>query len=215
MHKETGCGWIGDLGKLEKHLAFGEIGGECQFVVVKCTVSNRCKVKILRSLLKHHVENVCQFLCEHCGYQSTYLVITTEHYDQCSNYPLHCPNNCSKQTHPRGELDVHLASCTEQEVDCTFSEIGCKEKMKRRLLQQHLETNMLQHQMIMCTMIKALQKDNQELQKQMCILSKESAITVRKIDLPLFLSKMTQSSSIHPVAPVVFEIPFTIAKKFI
>ena len=109
-HKETGCNWIGDLGKLEKHLGVGESSGECQFVAIQCTVSNLCKVKILRNSLKHHVDNVCQyrhFKCKHCDYQSTYLMITTEHFDQCPKYPLHCPNNCSMQTVPRDQLYRH------------------------------------------------------------------------------------------------------------
>ena len=84
MHKDAGCKWIGDLGKLEHHLAIGEIKGECQCVTVKCTVSDLCKSQILRRYFAHHIKNTCkhrQFNCQHCGYRSTYLVITTEHYD--------------------------------------------------------------------------------------------------------------------------------------
>ena len=214
MYKETGCKWIGDLGKLEQHLANGKSDGECQFVVVKCTISDLCKVKILRSSFNHHT-NVCQyrqFKCKHCGYQSTYLIITTEHYNQCPDYPVLCPNNCSKQTYPQGQLDTHLASCPEQAVDCTFSEMGCKKKVKRQQLQQHLETNVLQHQMIMCTTIKQLQKDKQELEKQVGILGKESAMAVKESNWPLYLQKMSQISSFYVETPVVFEIPFTIAR---
>ena len=150
-------------------------------------------MKTLRSSLKHHVNNICQyrqFKCEHCGYQSTYLVITTEHYDQCSKYPLYCPNNCSTLTYPRDQLDLHLGLCPEQIVDCAFSEMGCRERMKRRLLQQHLESNMLQHQMIMCTKIKGLQKDNKELQKDNKELQKD------KQDLEKQVGVLTRKSEI-------------------
>ena len=225
MHKETGCKWIGDLGKLEQHLAIGKNDGECQFVMVKCTISDLCKVKILRNALNNHTNNVCQyrqFRCEHCGYQSTYLVITTEHYDQCPDYPVLCPNNCSKQTHPRGQLDAHLTLCPEQEVDCTFSEMGCKEKLKRRQLQQHLTTNSLQHQMIMCQAyrlqnetIALLQQDKQKLEEQVACLTKDmknlqTLMSTREINWPLYLNRMSLIASVCPVAPIILEIPFKV-----
>ena len=226
IYKETGCKWIGDLGKLEKHLTIGESIGECQFVIVKCTVSNLCKVKILRNSLKHHVDNVCQyrqFQCEHCSYQSTYLMITTEHFDQCPKYPLHCPNNCSKQTHPRDQLDIHLASCPEQEVDCTFSAMGCREKVKRQHLQHHLSTNLLQHQMIMCQAyhaqnetIASLQRDKLKLQEQVTCLTRNIEKlqifmpTTKEVDWPLYLHKISQIASISPIAPIILEVPFKV-----
>ena len=225
MHKETGCKWIGDLGKLEQHLAIGKNDGECHFVMVKCTVSELCKVKILRNALNNHTNNVCQyrqFRCEHCGYQSTYLVITTEHYDQCPDYPVLCPNNCSKQTYPRGQLDAHLTLCPEQEVDCTFSEMGCKEKLKRRQLQQHLTTNSLQHQMIMCQAyrlqnetIALLQQDKRKLEEQVSCLADQLQILampvnqIKEINWPLYLYKMSQINSV-PISPVIFEIPLRV-----
>ena len=229
MHKETGCKWVGDLGKLEQHLAIGETDGECQFVVVKCTISDLCEAKILRNVLKSHINNACQyrqFKCEHCGYQSTYLVITTEHYDQCPDYPVLCPNNCSEKSYPHSQLDTHLASCPEQEVDCTFSEMGCKEKVKRRQLQQHLTTNSLQHQLIMCQAyrlqnetIALLQQDKRKLKEQVAYLTKDlekvkTVIPVREVDWPLYLHKMSQNASVCPIAPIIFELQFKVNKKF-
>ena len=80
-------------------------------------------------------------------------------------YPVLCPNNCSKQTHPRCQLNTHLASCPEQEVYCTFSGVGCKEKLKRRHLQQHLTTNILQHQSIMCQAYHSQNRETSQLQQ--------------------------------------------------
>ena len=203
-------------------MAIGKSDGECQLVIVKCTISDLCKVNILRNALKDHTNNVCQyrqFRCEHCGYQSTYLVITTEHYDQCPDYPVLCPNNCSKQTYPRGQLYTHLALCPEQEVDCTFSEMGYKEKLKCRQLQQHLTTNSLQHQMIMCQAyclqneaIALLQQDKKKLEEQVACLTKDVEKCLREVDWPLYLHRMSQSASVCPLAPIIFEIPFKVTK---
>ena len=183
VHEKMGCNWIGNLGKLDEHLAIGQSDGECQFVMIKCTVY-LCREKFLRKFLKLHNDNDCQyrqFQCVYCGYQSTLFKITSEHYDKCPEYPLHCPNNCcSKQTYPRHQLDTHLASCPEQEVDCTFSKLGCKEKFKRHMLQQHLSTNMLQHQLIMCKtynsqneMITLLQQEKKSLEEKVASLTED------------------------------------------
>ena len=218
IHTEAGCKWIGNLGKLEQHLANGEIKGECQYVMVKCTVSEECKVTVTRKSIADHNKNCCeyrQFKCEHCDYQSTYLVVTTKHFDQCPKYPVPCPNKCSKQTYPHGQLDIHLASCPEQEVDCTFSEMGCKEKLKRRLLQQHLEASMLQHQMVMCQAYHSLQQDKEKLEEQVACLTKDLADMIRKTDWPLYLARMSQITTLHPIAPIVFKVPFKLGKQLL
>ena len=173
VYVEEGCKWIGDLSKLEQHLAIVDIKGECQFVIVKCTVSEQCKVTVTRKSIADHTKGYCQyrqFKCKHCNYQ-TYLVVTKEHFHQCPNYPVPCPNNCSTNTYLRGELGTHLASCPEQEVDCTFSEIGCKDKLNYRLLQQHLDINILQHQMVMCQAYRSMQQDKKKLEEQVACMS--------------------------------------------
>ena len=225
VHKEIGCKWIDDLGKLEQHLATGKNDGECQFVMVRCTISDLCKVKFLRNALKNHINNTCQyrqFKCEHCSYQSTYLVIITEHYfDQCPHYPVSCPNNCSKETetHPRSQLDTHLASCPEQEVDCIFSEMGCKEKVKRRQLQEHLTTNSLQHQLIMCQAyhlqnetIAQLQQDKRKLEEQVACLTDKCQILAMPVilEIPLIRvnTKRQMHLGFHSFAPKYYSLPF-------
>ena len=175
IYKPKGCDWVGNFCKIEQHLSIGEENGECQFVVVECPVSIGCKECIPRKKLENHVNNSCKYRqtqCMYCGFLNTYQNITTSHPKQCTKFPLHCPNECSDQTYPRDQLDTHLASCPEQEVDCTFSEMGCKEKIKRRVLQEHLDTNLLQHQLIMCQAFKEMKKDKQEAEEQLKLLQK-------------------------------------------
>ena len=101
--------------------------------------------RVLRKLLEDHVKNVCgyrKFTYKYCGY------LCYRHYlslQGCHQYPVPCPNNCSPQTHPWSLLNNYLAVCPEQEVACDFSEMGCKEKMRRQLLQAHKETNISKH----------------------------------------------------------------------
>ena len=219
IHNEAGCKWIGDLGKLEQHLVIGEIKGECQYVLVRCTVSEQCKVTAPRKSITDHSKYHCQyrqFKCEYCKYQSTYLVVTTQHFDQCPKYPVPCPNKCSKQTYQRSQLVTHLASCPEQEVDCTFSEMGCKEKLKRRLLQQHLDTNMLQHQMVMCQAYRSLQQDKKKLEEQVACLTRDlTVMVIKKTDWPLYLARMSQITPSHLVAPIILKVPFKLGKELL
>ena len=240
IYKPKGCDWIGNFGKIEQHLSIDEQNGECQFVAVKCPVSVECEEYIFRKYLKNHINNICKYRraqCLYCEFVSTYQKITTLHITKCTKYPLLCPNKCSDQTYPRDQLSTHLASCPEQEVDCTFSEMGCEEKIKRRLLQEHLDTNILQHQLIMCQAFKEMKKDKQEVEKQLELLKRDKKELENKIQdmlkfsnqedkqikslkfiaikkyQSLYFPKMAELSDINPVAPLVLKASFQINRE--
>ena len=181
LYQENGCNWIGGYGRIENHLNFGKEEGECQFVPVKCPLSQYCECTILRKNLSAHCRNGCkyrQFTCKYCGFISTYKEVTTRHNNECINYPLLCPNRCSTTTYPRCQLKDHIAQCPDENIPCTFSKMGCKEIVKRRELQKHLESNDILHQTMMCkivveqtkklnlqsTAIQSLGRDNRDLQ---------------------------------------------------
>ena len=239
IYRPKGCDWVGNFGKVEQHLNIGKENGECQFVVVECPVSVECKEYFLRKNLESHANNNCKYRqtqCMYCGFINTYQNITTSHPKQCTKFPLCCPNKCSQQMYPRNQLDTHLALCPEQEVDCTFSEMGCKEKIKRRVLQEHLETSLFQHQLIMCQAFKEIKKDKQEVEEQLEILKKDKKELEVKIQDTLklsnqednqikslkhiaktniqfqsaYLSKMTEFSDVNPVVPIMLKASFKI-----
>ncbi|XP_065901584.1 TNF receptor-associated factor 6-like [Dysidea avara] len=146
----TGCDWVGELGSVEEHLAVDQLKGECQYVEVECRL---CGQPNLRRMLSKHINKSCpnrSISCQYCGFQSTHENITKQHIDVCPNFPLVCTNFCSSTMLKGHELPSHLSTCLEQEVACSFGEMGCKEKMQRKFLQQHLESNVMQHQMLTC-----------------------------------------------------------------
>ena len=150
-----GCEWIGEYGKIENHLNFDNEKGECQFVAVKCPLSVCCECTILRKNLMTHCK-ICkyrQFTCKYCGFISTYEDVTTCHYNDCMNFPMQCPNHCSRMTYLRCQLKDHIAECPEENIPCTFNEMGCKEIVKRQMLQKHLDNSAVMHQMVMCQTI--------------------------------------------------------------
>jgi len=162
-NRMSGCEWSGELDKLKKHLSAGEADGECKYVVLSCTFN--CGEKLYRIHLNDHAKecDLRPFICEYCDYESTYLDIVYNHQLKCPEYPVSCPNSCSAAHLTRSTVDQHRAVCLEETVLCSFSEVGCKEKMKRRALPQHIEANMLQHQLLMCHTLRDLKRCNDTL----------------------------------------------------
>ena len=124
--------------------------------------------KAVRYELRKHTSKECQFrtcTCKFCGYSSTYEEVTTEHYSEYENYPIVCPNPCTKRKMKRGNLDEHLLTCPDEIVPCSFSEMGCNEKIKCWCLQEHIEANMTQHQVMMCSSFKQMKKEKSLLKE--------------------------------------------------
>jgi len=103
-------------------------------------------------------------------------------------------------TYPRYQLQDHIAQCPDEIIPCTFSEVGCKETVKRQMLQKHLESNIVLHQTFMCqavieqtrklklqnTAIQGLTKGSRDLQNKICQLNQEQFIfqeTLQTLDV--------------------------------
>lgn len=164
--KERGCSWEGKQVDLKDHLDSSDKEG-CQYVLTPCL---ECKKKVYRSELKQHMDEECQlrpYECEFCkNYSSTFEDVTIQHYFECPDFLMPCPNQCINEKFKRGELDEHLlTTCPNEVVPCTFSEMGCTEKMKRSDLQKHIEANILHHQLMMCDAFKEIKKENDMLKR--------------------------------------------------
>ena len=175
LHKKRGCLWIGELGKLTKHLEQDKTDGDCKFVQLSCSLS--CGKIIFRCKLEEHLTMECPLracVCEYCGFSSTYEDVTTKHYSDCPNYPVVCPNSCSEEKLKRSSLDRHLLDCPDEVVLCSFNEMGCEERMKRRCLQEHIEANVTQHQLMICNAFKNVKKENESLKDGFKNVKKEN-----------------------------------------
>ena len=65
-------------------------------------------------------------------------VIEGIHKEQCSNYPLNCPNNCGIDNIPRHQLATHLTDvCCLQLVPCEYVNVGCVMKVYRKDIAEH------------------------------------------------------------------------------
>ena len=134
------CLWKGSVQDIDNHLS------TCPFQTVEC--SNKCGTRLKPSNLENHLVNKCPkriVSCVFCRYRDEYQIIYGDHYKECPDYPLPCPNNgCEKKT-KRRLMTEHRDTCPKEAVDCHYSNVGCYEKMKREDLPQHNKDKMEKH----------------------------------------------------------------------
>ena len=187
-HHKAGCGWVGELGGLKRHL---ESENGCGYVEVPCPYSEKdysrsCNV-MRRKDLKTHMLNECMYRpykCEHCNHEDTYQAITVgtkhnksynwplfhiqprtlSHYDECPEYPLPCPNKCGAKNIKRKDMDGHRKSFPLEPLDCPFKDAGCTEKIVRKDMDSHMERNTQQHILKLFHSHQELVKSNRKLE---------------------------------------------------
>ena len=152
-----------------------------------------CSKNILRKDMESHKE-ICDYQpysCVYCGHHGTIRDITgrratslfsyifqpprSSHYFNCDQYPLLCPNECDEII-KRGNMKGHRDFCPLEPLDCPFKDVGCTDKIQRKNMEKHIESNTHHHLMMVFKthqesietsqeLIKELIKSNQELMK--------------------------------------------------
>ena len=133
-----GCEWIGKFQSRQEHL------DKCDFMAIPCL--NKCKDKtgkpvlVLRKDADDHLSNECprrQYKCPYCAEVGEYCVITTQHFNQCPNVMVPCPNKGCDQQMLRSSTMNHVKECLFQTVSCKYANIGCEVKTLRKDLIEH------------------------------------------------------------------------------
>ncbi len=173
------------------------LANTCQFQEVLCP--KKCKKMITRRNLSEHLKRDClcrDYSCEHCREKGTYHTITGEcgefgpccrhhgnsHYDRCQHYPVKCPNKCSK-TIKRRDVSTHRKSCPLEPVECSFSEVGCREQLMRRDFDNHMATSDHQHLLLMMKAFKELKQETTRKQETEQLREEVSEIKARVVSL--------------------------------
>ena len=142
------CEWKGSLCRLDDHKAGRGCEG-CQYEPVSCTLG--CGEEVIRKDLEDHKQNTCAsrpLNCEYCQWLGTCEIMNT-HYLECQKYPIPCPNNCGKKNIPVQEVEGHLQECPEQEIECSYIDLGCKEVFRRRTSENHYENSKDAHMQLL------------------------------------------------------------------
>ena len=144
VYNIEGCGWKGELAKLEDHVA------TCEIQDVECPLE--CGVAVKQQKLDDHVKNECpcrQTSCEYCWVSGEHHVIMGQHRDQCPKLPLSCPNDCGLTDIIRSQMDEHLKKCPLQKTVCKYHNIGCKAMLTGEHQDEHDEACMKEHLQLM------------------------------------------------------------------
>ena len=163
-NKEKGCQWKGELKNMSTHRNKEKREGECQYQEVKCQYE-KCQDRKQRRYLKYHEDKECYrrpFECQYCGEEGTFLSITKDHYEECRQYPVTCPNKCSSIDMPKDWLNDHVKSdCPLEPVDCVFSWAGCNDKPLRKDV--HVHTADTKHMTLLAVACGQLKKENEKM----------------------------------------------------
>ena len=157
-NKEKGCPWKGELKNISTHLNKETREGECQYEERKCQYE-KCQERKQRRYLKYHEDEECvqrPFQCEYCSSKGTFLFITKDHYEECRQYPVTCPNKCDV---PQASLTAHV-----EPVDCLFSQAGCNDKPLHKDV--HVLTADTKHGTLLAVACGQSSKENEKIQEE-------------------------------------------------
>ena len=141
--KESGCDWSGTLEQLDTHLDPDQ--DNCQYVDTKCPLN--CHMTIPRNKVEQHVAQHCAkrpYVCQHCNFKATYEEVMDTHLPVCKYVPLQCPNRCGV-TFERDFMEDHMKTCRLEEVECEFSGVGCDDRFRREVQEEHTRQNSQKH----------------------------------------------------------------------
>ena len=204
-NNKHGCPWEGELGQLEEHFnadpqAADNVTTEqlegCPFVELKCLY---CANLFKRSEIQRHQSSLCPSrptVCMYCDkYCSNNEDVTTKHWSLCAYYPVHCPNECGKILQ-RQNLEIHISStCPLAEIDCDFSDVGCKTHLLQKDMPSHLSESVVDHLSLMgCGHSKLLKVVDEQDNVLKNLMQKNLRLEQRAAKLSQSLETMKQNN---------------------
>ena len=140
-----------------------------------------CKKELIRKEMDDHKNKFCQkrkIECKECGKADAYDQITGSHVSECPERLVACPRKCegSKQM-KRKDMKDHAKVCPLEPVLCPFDNVGCKPGLMRKDLNDHLDSNMQQHQL-------KLMKAQSEMRENLCIMTSSILYELKSLESP-------------------------------
>ncbi|XP_019619276.1 PREDICTED: TNF receptor-associated factor 2-like [Branchiostoma belcheri] len=142
---DDGCKWEGVVRHLMEHLA------ECDYEKITCINAGQgCVATICRKNLANHLQSDCDYrpvTCQWCE-ETTPHKDMKAHKRTCPSAPVQC-DWCSKKGLTRAQLQEHqhpeTGNCPNMKIACSFELLGCKERMEKRQLTEHLKKTVQPH----------------------------------------------------------------------
>ncbi|XP_014828170.1 PREDICTED: TNF receptor-associated factor 6 [Poecilia mexicana] len=144
----SGCTYKMELRHLESHLAM------CQFATVPCP---QCQQPVRKSYLEEHKAVECHrrpMSCPDCV--ASFVFEDKElHEQQCPFASVRC-QYCEMDL-IRDQMESHCdIDCPKAPIACNFSMFGCKERMQRHDLAQHMQEFTQMHMRYMAEFLRSL-----------------------------------------------------------
>ncbi|KAM6943261.1 TNF receptor-associated factor 6 [Xenentodon cancila] len=144
----SGCTDKMELRHLENHLA------QCQFATMPCP---QCQQLVRKSVLEEHITAECLRRPMSCPDCVEYFVYEERelHEQQCPFASVKC-QYCEMDL-IRDQMESHCdTDCPKAPIACTFSIFGCKERMLRHNLAQHMQEFTQMHMRYMAEFLRGL-----------------------------------------------------------
>ncbi|XP_078352420.1 TNF receptor-associated factor 6-like [Oculina patagonica] len=176
-NENYGCKWTGELRSIETHEP------DCSFVGVKCT-NKDCDATPLMKDLQNHVTHECpkrKVKCLYCKAVSFIWCTRQVHFDVCKKYPMECLQKCGEQIQ-RDKMNDHIdKSCPHTKLECTYAHVGCKAKVQRKAISDHLKRNTESHLKLACERLQELQDSSTLTTASIEEMQTEIVTAVKKI----------------------------------
>ncbi|CAF1277098.1 unnamed protein product, partial [Didymodactylos carnosus] len=112
----------------------------CSYSQIEC--QNGCGIKFEKRFFERHNVEDCPKRSITCEFCQTTILHEEEilHLNVCTEFRVPCPNHCTQQDIPRGQMQNHLDNeCLKQELSCPFADCGCEFKAERMLITKHIK----------------------------------------------------------------------------
>ena len=167
-NKHHGCKAELKISEYQNHLSTANHKG-CAYVELDCP--NNCSAKVVRGKMLEHQQKLCPkriVSCAYCKLKGEYLPIVKDHLNKCLLKPVGCPLACGVSV-LRKDLQTHRNECPLELVPCSFSGLGCKTKVCRKDLKEHIDSSGMSHHMDL------LAKSHMTMQAEYAMLQIEHA----------------------------------------
>lgn len=136
-YQDRGCGWNGEMLELSSHLTL------CAVSPCACRT---CGKILSKKEVSEHEKSICSkriVQCPHCKqYVATFEKVRGVHWPICLQYPISCPNGCSKCFIPRKDVLKHLKH--ECNLKTRFAELSAVlDRVQTQLKEKTLEIEQL------------------------------------------------------------------------
>ncbi|KAK9971976.1 hypothetical protein ABG768_025312 [Culter alburnus] len=142
-----GCSDKMELRQLERHLS------QCKFATVPCP---QCLESVRKSHLDEHKSQQCLqrlMTCPACA--ESFVYATKQIHEQICPFANTVCEYCEMEL-IRDQLALHCdTDCLKAPVACTFSTFGCREKMPRKELAQHMQEFTQMHMRYMAEFLRS------------------------------------------------------------